>query len=216
MFFIDQVLIFGNQVVQLAQNSMNDCVGTYQQSILFLMGAVTNNKINKEMTDKFFSIYPKLKDRPPIQSVVEFICEDNFKDDIYNDTSNLNLWNKLASLKGEMIDFYTQNVCESNKGELFYEFHSKFYDLSLQLRRLRLVIQPEFHVIKNVHPVSKIPYLSVRGFWIDDNDKKVKVFTKSLGRVDSFVGGKNDSHMLMEAAKQIQQLSFTKYQEEYE
>jgi hypothetical protein len=77
------------------------------------------------------------------------------------------------------------------------------------------VIQPEFHVIKNVHPVSKIPYLSVRGFWLDDNDKKVKLFTKSLGREDSFVDGKYDIEMLKEAAKQIQQLSFAKYQEEY-
>ena len=114
-----------------------------------------------------------------------------------------------------MIDYYTHNVCESNEGGKFYEFHTKFLQMSLKLKRLRMVIQPEFHVIKNVHPVSKIPYLSVRGFWLDDNDKKVKVFTKSMGREDSFVDGKNDSELLREAAKQIQQLSFAKYQECY-
>jgi hypothetical protein len=63
--------------------------------------------------------------------------------------------------------------------------------------------------------VSKIPYLSVRGFWLDDNDKKVKVFTKSLGREDSYVDGKNDREMLMDASKQIQDMSFAKYQELY-
>lgn len=106
-------------------------------------------------------------------------------------------------------------MCESNEGGKFYEFHTKFLQMSLQLKRLRMVVQPEFHVIKNVHPVSKIPYLSVRGFWLNDNDKKVKVFTKSLGREDSFVDGKNDAELIREAAKQMQQLSFAKYQESY-
>jgi hypothetical protein len=36
-----------------------------------------------------------------------------------------------------------------------------------------------------------------------------------MGREDSFVDGKNDSELLREAAKQIQQLSFAKYQECY-
>ena len=175
----------------------------------------TNNKLNKEMTDKFFEEYPKLKSVAPAQSVVEFICEDNFKDSVYENNSNMTLWFSLASLKQSMLEYYTHNVCESNQGVQFHEFHTKFYQMSLQLKRLRLVIQPEFHVIKNVHPVSKIPYLSVRGFWLDDNDKKVKLFTKSLGREDSFIDGKNDIEMMKEAANQIQQISYLKYKEEY-
>lgn len=215
MSFIQEVLTYSNEIVQHALNAVNGCEGTYQQSILLLLVAVTNNKLNKEMTDNFFKENPKLKNIPPIQSVIEFICEDKFKDETYDDITNINHWNMLVALKKEMVEYYTHNVCESNKGGQFYEFHTKFYQMSLKLKRLRLVIQPEFHVIKNVHPVSKIPYLSVRGFWLDDNDKKVKLFTKSLGREDSFVDGKNDIEMLKEAARQIQQLSFAKYQEEY-
>jgi hypothetical protein len=36
-----------------------------------------------------------------------------------------------------------------------------------------------------------------------------------MGREDSYVDGKNDSEMLREAAKQIQEMSFAKYQELY-
>lgn len=217
MSFIQEVLTYGNEIVQHALDAMNGCEGNYQQALLLLLliPKVPSNKLNKEMTDKFFEEYPDLKSIQPAQSVIEFILEDNFKDEIYNDSSDMSKWIKLTQLKQNMLDYYTHNVCESNQGGRFHEFHTKFYQMSLQLKRLRLVIQPEFHVIKNVHPVSKIPYLSVRGFWLDDNDKKVKIFTKSLGREDSYVDGKNDSEMLRDAAKQIQELSFAKYQEVY-
>lgn len=213
MSFIQEVLTYGNEIVQHALNAVNGCSIEVQEALLILM--YSNEELNKEMTKQFFEENPKLKGIPPIQTVVEFICEDNFKENVPCDNTNIHIRTKLTVLKQEMIDYYTHNVCEFNKGGQFYEFHTKFYQMSLQLKRLRLVIQPEFHVIKNVHPVSKIPYLSVRGFWLDDNDKKVKLFTKSLGREDSFVDGKNDIEMLKEAAKQIQQLSFAKYQEEY-
>jgi hypothetical protein len=217
MLFIQEILTYGNEIVQHVLDAMNGYEGNYQQALqlLLFMPKATNNKLNKEMTEKFFDAFPALKSISPAKSVVEFILEDNFKDEIYNDTSDISRWVKLTQLKQNMLDFYTKNICESNQGGQFYEFHTKFHQMSLQLKRLRLVVQPEFHVIKNVHPVSKIPYLSVRGFWLDDYDKKVKIFTKSLGREDSFVDGKNDKGMMKEAAKQIQQLAYDKYQELY-
>ena len=215
MSFIHEVLIYGNEIVQHALDAMNGCGDGYQEALLLLFLTKTNNEINKDMTNKFFEEFPNLKSTPPVQSVVEFVCEDNFKDSVYDNYANIYNWVKLAALKQTMLEYYTHNVCESYAGGQFHEFHTKFFQMSLQLKRLRLVIQPEYHVIKNVHPVSKIPYLSVRGFWLDDNDKKVKVFTKSLGREDSFKDGKNDSEMLKEAERQIQQLAYVKYQEIY-
>jgi hypothetical protein len=194
---------------------VNGCGGNYQQAYLLLLLGYTNNELNREMTNKFFEDNPKLKDIPPIKSVVEFICEDNFKDETYKDDTKLTYWPLLDLIKSNMIKYYMQNVCESNQGGQFHEFHTKFYQMSLQLKRLRLVIQPEFHVIKNVHPVSKIPYLSVRGFWLDDNDKKVKIFTKSLGREDKLDDWKNDEVFLASASNQIQELAYAKYKELY-
>jgi len=216
MSFIHEVLTYGNEIVQHVLDAVNGCVGNSQQAMILIFGGYTNNRLNKEMTERFFVENPTINNIPPVQSVIEFIWQDNFKDETYpTEGSNLQPWVKLQSLKIEMEKFYTQNVCESNQGAKFHEFHTKFYNMCLQLKRLRLVLQPEFHVIKNVHPVSKIPYLSVRGFWLDENDKKVKVFTKSLGREDSFVDGKNDNELMKEAAKQIQQLAYAKYQELY-
>jgi hypothetical protein len=215
MSFIQEVLTYGNEIVQHALDAVNGCGSIYQEALLLLFLTKTNNELNKDMTNKFFEEFPNLKSTPPVQSVVEFVCEDNFKDSVYDNSANIYNWVKLAALKQSMLEYYTHNVCESNAGGQFHEFHTKFYQMSLQLKRLRLVIQPEFHVIKNVHPVSKIPYLSVRGFWLNENDKKVKIFTKSLGREDSFKDGKNDSDMLKDAAIQIQQLAYAKYQELY-
>ena len=215
MSFIHEVLTYGNEIVQHALDAMNGCDGIYQYAMLGLGINYNKKEDDRKMTEIFFNDNPQLKNIPPIQSVVEFIYEDNFEEMLPCTTSNIHIWEKLYAFKQTMIEYYTHNVCESNEGGKFYEFHTKFLQMSIQLKRLRMVVQPEFHVIKNVHPVSKIPYLSVRGFWLDDNDKKVKIFTKSLGREDSYVDGKNDSEMLRDAAKQIQELSFAKYQEVY-
>jgi hypothetical protein len=215
MSFIHEVLIYGNEIVQHALDAVKGCGNNYHLAYFVFGLGITNNEEYKRMTDKFFEDNPQLKNIPPMQYVVEFIFHDNFQDGIPCNLSNIHIWERLDTLKQNLITYYTHNVCESKAGGRFHEFHTEFYQMSLQLKRLRLVIQPEFHVIKNVHPVSKIPYLSVRGFWLDDNDRKVKVFTKSLGREDSYVDGKNDSEMLIEAAKQIQELSFAKYQEVY-
>ncbi len=215
MSFIQEVLTYGNEIVQHLLNAVNEFGGISQQAILILGLGITDNKKNQEMIETFFKENPKLKNLPPVESVVEFICQDNFRDETYKLDSNFGFWARLAALKKELREYYTHNVCESNTGGQFHEFHTKFHQMGLQLKRLRLVIQPEFHVIKNVHPVSKIPYLSVRGFWLDDHDKKVKVFTKSLGREDNYIDGKNDAGMLIDAAKQVQELSFPKYLELY-
>lgn len=216
MLFIIEAILSGVDYLGHVTDILISDNSNFQQGLLLLLLHIsTNNELNKEMTIKFFEDNPKLKEIPPIQSVIEFICEDNFKDETYSSLSNVNYWHKLSTLKGEMVEYYTQNVCESQNENLFCEFHSKFYQMTIQLKRLRMVIQPEFHVIKNIHPVSKIPYFSVRGFWLDMNDKKVKIFTKSLGREDKYVDGKNDKILLEEATRQIQQLAFDKYKEEY-
>lgn len=213
MSFIQEVLTYGTELAQNALDAVNGYSIEIQEAYLLFL--ISNEEANKGMTKQFFEENPKLKGIPTIQSVVEFICEDNFKKDVLCDNSNIHIWTKLSEVKQGLMDYYIHNVCVSKEGSKFYEFHSKFLQMSLQLKRIRLVIQPEFHVIKNVHPVSKIPYLSVRGFWLDDNDKKVKIFTKSMGREDSYLEGKNDEEMLKEASIQIQQLAFQKYQEVY-
>ncbi len=215
MSFIQEVLSYTNEIVQHVLDAMNGCDGIYQHAIVGLGIKFNKKEDDRNMIEIFFKDNPKTKGIPPIHQVVEFICEDNFDEQVPSNPSNIHLWEMLYALKKDILEYYSHNVCESNEGGKFYEFHSKFYQMSLKLKRLRLVIQPEFHVIKNVHPVSKIPYLSVRGFWLNDDDKKVKIFTKSLGREDSYVDGKNDASMLIDAAKQVQDLSFAKYQELY-
>ena len=101
MSFIQEVLTYGNEIVQHALDAMNGCEGNYQQALLLLllMPKEPSNNLNKEMTGKFFEEYPELKSIPPAKSVIEFILEDNFKDEIYNDTSDMSRWIKLTQLK---------------------------------------------------------------------------------------------------------------------
>ncbi len=215
MSFIQEALTYGSDVVQYMINAVSACEVNYHQAIWIFGLGITDNTTNNEMVEAFYKENPRLINNPSVESVIEFVYLDRFKDETYKIEYNNEYWDELAALKNKLVEFYTKNVCESNGRDKFYEIHDRFFQMCLQLKRFRLVIQPECHVITNVHPVSKIPYLSVRGFWLSDKDKKVKLFTKSLGREDSYEGGKKDSEMLKEAARIVQIMAFAKYKELY-
>jgi len=85
-----------------------------------------------------------------------------------------------------------------------------------------MVIQPEIQISQNIHPVSKIPYLAAKSFWIDDNGEKKRDFTRSLGPLEDY-GYKTydkeivskDPKVIEESLKRIQEVIYVRYKEYY-
>ena len=70
MLFIQEVLTYGNEIVQHALDAMNGCGSMNQEAYFFALLGYTNNELNKGMTNKFFEDHPKLKGIPQIKNVV--------------------------------------------------------------------------------------------------------------------------------------------------
>lgn len=51
----------------------------------------------------------------------------------------------------------------------------------LRLRRLALILEPDYSLTKGTHTRSKIEYEMIRAYWYEDNGEKKRTFNKNVG-----------------------------------
>src|SRR5690606_34766163 len=95
------------------------------------------------------------------------------------------------------------------------DVHLRISEYMLQLMRLRIVIDPDFKLSRNKHPQTGITYLAVKAYWINDEGKKERKFTKSIGREDSYKDGINDKEAEKDGLNLIQPVLYDYYREIY-
>lgn len=194
--------------------------GTVTLKSLLLLLAVPeelNRDLNsKKNIDSILSKYPEYKNNIDVNDMLNFIYVDNFKEDTYLNQNNITYLYELKLLKDTISAFYFKSL-EELKGNhnLVCDVHSKIGRYGLQLMRLRKIIEPDFNISINPHKQTKINYLVIKGFWLNDSGKKERMFTKSLGRLDEFPGGRTGKKSLDEGKIKIQEVMFNKYKELY-
>lgn len=52
---------------------------------------------------------------------------------------------------------------------------------ALRLRRLSLILEPDYSLTRGTHTRSKIEYEMIRAYWYEDNGEKKRVFNKNVG-----------------------------------
>jgi hypothetical protein len=156
---------------------------------------------------------------PRIKEIIRFIAEDKFGEEVYKNSLNWAYLSNLKTLKETFVKFYFRKLRDLenlNPGlEGVSDIDEMISKYIIQLMRLRLVIDPEVHISKNVHPRTNHHYLAIKAYWIDDNGKKVRKFTKSVGRAESYPGGIEDKQALADGIKLIQPVLFKNYQKIY-
>jgi hypothetical protein len=177
------------------------------------------NEMQNEDVKKIMKQYPDLLNREDTQAMVASIMVEKFSERAKS-MLNINspLRNELSRVKKEILEFYLSLLTDiKDKGEFKYvaDTHTAFGNYLLRLMRLRLVVDPEIQLSINVHPQSKIKYLAAKSFWLDNEGRKVRKFTKSLGRLDSFKKGKNDPSAMDDAFNKIQEIIYEEYKSEY-
>ncbi|WP_229317839.1 hypothetical protein [Flavobacterium ammoniigenes] len=90
-----------------------------------------------------------------------------------------------------------------------------FKNYLVQIRRLRMVIEPEFNITRVVQPSNQICYLAARGYWFDDSGKKKRVFTRNFGKEIDYPKGKDDPNAYEDARREIQILAINEYESLY-
>lgn len=158
--------------------------------------------------------------------LLNFIDNDNFEPSTLNNIDNGPYLKKLDNLKIEVRAFYELSNTElangiDKDGEKITQqikmknVHYAFKNYLVQIRRLRMVIEPEFNITRVVQPSNKICYLAARGYWINNSGKKERIFTRNFGREIDYPDGKDDPKAIEDARREIQILAINEYKSLY-
>ena len=157
---------------------------------------------------------------------LQFIDNDNFKQSTLTQLENGPYLKKLEDLKIEVRYFYelsnhdVTNIIDNDGKKISNIIHMKnishaFKNYLVQIRRLRMVIEPEFNITRVVQPSNQICYLAARGYWLDDSGKKKRVFTRNFGKEIDYPKGKDDPNAYEDARREIQILAINEYESLY-
>ena len=209
------------------QNNMNlelfDIVlagSVTMKSLLLLLAvpetvAVENKNSNKNI-ENVMAKHPEYKDNIDVNDMMKFIFNDNFKQETYLDQNNITYLYELKILKDTFSEYYFKSLDEIKGNHRFVcDVHSRIGRLGLQLMRLRSIIEPQFNISINPHNQTKIDYLVVKSYWLNDEGKKVRKFTKSIGRLDEIKDGRTSKEASELGRVKIQEVMFGHYKEIY-
>jgi len=86
----------------------------------------------------------------------------------------------------------------------------------VQIDKLRLLIQHDLSIVKNLHKPSGVNYVVARAYWIDDRGKKFRKFAKNIGSDEKVMEkGKIPTWRLDEVEIEIDKMMLKQYREEY-
>ena len=183
-----------------------------------------NDKYVKDIIDKYMKEQSEVINFKEVKKFVILIENDQFTTLVYTRTENAHFLKKLENLKKKILDFYFEQVNQIKDTEIkkVCDVQTTLDKLVLQLIRLRMVIDPEIQISQNIHPVSKIAYVAVKSFWMDDDGVKKRDFTKSLGALEDYGFKKydkekvsNDPKVIEESLKRIQPVIYNRYKKCY-
>ncbi len=193
------------------------------KGLLILLGLGIDEKTMKEEIKRYYDDFMKMKGTPTkndeVDKLIAFISDDKFEPGTYQRSENWGYLATLKSLKEKIVKFYFTSLEELQKGKDGFtdvrDVHLRINGFLLQLMRLRMVINPDYKLSKNKHPQTDHTYLAVKAYWIDDEGKKERKFTKSVGREDSYKEGIKDKQAEKDGLNLIQPVLYDYYKDIY-
>ena len=156
-----------------------------------------------------------------IRRNIEWIVDDKISEEVINNPRNRKYAFKLLEVKNEFIAFYNSLINEvKNKAE--YKDINKVCDMiarydsyKLHISRLRMLINPKIQITINVHKITRITYLTLKGFWLNDDGKEVRIHSSSMGRSEQYKNGKEDEQAKIDGIVRFQQKLIDQYENLY-
>lgn len=189
--------------------------------LLLLLTGDERKKIDwtNSLIKDYFNQYIELKEKAMANEFIQLVLKNNFSNDVMEDKSLTHLHIRLEKLKRQLLKVYFTSLKKDAELYKEYEYIGDFSSLVskyfLQMEKLKLVIQPDIQIATSVHSVSKITYLTARGFWFDEQGNRKRKYVKSLGRLDEFEGGKKDPKVLKLGIEKIREESLKEYKQQY-
>jgi len=189
------------------------------KSLILLLPTHTlsDNDVNAKLNiDKIMAKHPNYLKNHEINNLVNFIFIDNFKTDPHLNPNNLDYLFELKVVKETFSAYCFKSLDEIKENHQFVsDVYSRIGAYVIQLLRIRSIVDPEYKISVNSHNVSNYDYLIVKSYWINDEGKKERKFSKLIGRSDEFPGGKMGEKAQEVGLTKIQEVMFAHYKEIY-
>lgn len=150
-----------------------------------------------------------------IRNILRWLEVSNFSEFVQKENDLRDILIDLAKLESKFLNFMTMPINEIPKSlaELnqIADLICKNEEYILQIARLRMVIDPEIQLSRNIHKKTNVLYMKVKGFWLNDEGKKERKYFKSLGKFDTYRNGIEDEIAILEGRKKIREVMYTDY-----
>lgn len=153
-----------------------------------------------------------------VRELAAWLKNDDFKNSNLNLPLYYTLVTKLDLLKKEFFNYFKSNliqITQDHKEQTVHEVYTKISNYFVQVMRLRMIVEPEYQLTINKHGRTKIVYLVMKSFWIDEEGKKKRMFYKAFAREDAYADGRNSKKALQDGLEIIQSVMYEKYKEIY-
>lgn len=148
--------------------------------------------------------------------ITKVLGDPDITDKTYQNPAKANLLRELDLMVSELareLEKAPEVLIEKAKAKNVLELNQYIDNQLLKIARLRMVIEPEFMTNKQVHTQTQRPYIILRALWLDDNMRKIKKFSVSLGSSDSL---ENVDPLIVEREKyNLSQMLENLYKESY-
>lgn len=155
-----------------------------------------------------------------VRNTLRWLEEDNFSDLVSKDYYSQEHIGNLENLKEEYMEFfelYLKSIHEIDNSIIqVADLLTRNEEFLIQIARLRMVIDPEIQLSKNIHKKTGIQYMKVKGFWLNDVGYKERKYFKSLGRFDQYPNGIKDEIAILDGRKKIREDIFAEYLKLYQ
>ena len=149
----------------------------------------------------------------------EWLLNDGFKTQTLKDGSKKALLLELEQLKSRFRNNLVHSIqTEDESGNPMTPLKTTelIAAAMIQIDKLRLIIQHDLSIVKNLHKPSGVNYVVARAYWIDDRGKKFRKFAKNIGSDEKVMEkGKIPTWRLDEVEIEIDKMMLKQYREEY-
>jgi len=168
---------------------------------------------------KAYFLFLGLSDNPLKGPFEEWLNNDNFKPQTLKDSSKKSLLIELERLKNNFrlnLNDKIQSSDENGNSITPLKITELISNAMIQIDKMRLVIEHDLSIVKNLHKPSGVNYIVARAYWIDNKGKKFRKFAKNIGSDEKVMeNGKIPNWRLHQVEKEIDQMMINQYREEY-
>jgi len=194
-------------------------VGALKAFFFFGAVQVKSTEMIEKAIEENMNKFKDVRNPSIVRNILRWLEDDNFSELVSKDIHGFEYTVELDILKKEYINFleiHLKSIYKvTNNFDQVVDLLVRNEEYQLQVARLRMVIDPEIQLSKNIHKKTGIQYLKVKGFWLNDVGSKERKYFKSLGRLDKYPDGIEDESAVLDGRKKIREDIFAEYSKLY-